>query len=149
MKCPRCSNVDDRVIDSRSVRDGEATRRRRECSECGYRFTTYEYVEKSFPVVVKNDGRREPFDRKKLEKGIDRACEKRPVSAEDMRDLIDRIIAKITEEYADEVSVKFIGECAMELLHEVDQIAYVRFASVYRKFKDVSQFKEELDKILK
>jgi len=141
--------VDDRVIDSRSVRDGEATRRRRECSECGYRFTTYEYVEKSFPVVVKNDGRREPFDRKKLEKGIDRACEKRPVSAEDMRDLIDRIIAKITEEYSDEVSVKFIGEIAMELLHEVDQIAYVRFASVYRKFKDVSQFKEELDKLLK
>ncbi|RKZ08192.1 transcriptional regulator NrdR [Candidatus Fermentibacteria bacterium] len=149
MKCPRCSSVDDRVIDSRSVRDGEATRRRRECSECGYRFTTYEYVEKSFPVVVKNDGRREPFDRKKLEKGIDRACEKRPVSAEDMRDLIDRIIAKITEEYSDEVSVKFIGEIAMELLHEVDQIAYVRFASVYRKFKDVSQFKEELDKLLK
>ena len=108
-----------------------------------------EYVEKSFPVVVKNDGRREPFDRKKLEKGIDRACEKRPVSAEDMRDLIDRIIAKITEEYSDEVSVKFIGEIAMELLHEVDQIAYVRFASVYRKFKDVSQFKEELDKLLK
>ena len=149
MKCPRCSSVDDRVIDSRSVRDGEATRRRRECAECGYRFTTYEYVEKSFPVVVKNDGRREPFDRKKLEKGIDRACEKRPVSAEDMRDLIDRIIAKITEEFSDEVSVKFIGECAMELLHEVDQIAYVRFASVYRKFKDVSQFKEELDKLLK
>ena len=149
MKCPRCSSVDDRVVDSRSVRDGEATRRRRECSECGYRFTTYEYVEKSFPVVVKNDGRREPFDRKKLEKGIDRACEKRPVSAEDMRDLIDRIIAKITEEYSDEVSVKFIGEIAMELLHEVDQIAYVRFASVYRKFKDVSQFKEELDKLLK
>ena len=149
MKCPRCSSVDDRVIDSRSVRDGEATRRRRECAECGYRFTTYEYVEKSFPVVVKNDGRREPFDRKKLENGIDRACEKRPVSADEMRDLIDRIIAKITEEYADEVSVKFIGECAMELLHEVDQIAYVRFASVYRKFKDVSQFKEELDKLLK
>jgi len=141
--------VDDRVVDSRSVRDGEATRRRRECSECGYRFTTYESVEKSYPLVVKNDGRREPFDRKKLEKGIDRACEKRPVAAEDLRDLIDRIITKITEEYADEVSVKFIGECVMELLHEVDQIAYVRFASVYRKFKDVSQFKEELDRLLK
>ena len=149
MKCPRCSSVDDRVVDSRSVRDGEATRRRRECSECGYRFTTYESVEKSYPLVVKNDGRREPFDRKKLEKGIDRACEKRPVAAEDLRDLIDRIITKITEEYADEVSVKFIGECVMELLHEVDQIAYVRFASVYRKFKDVSQFKEELDRLLK
>ena len=149
MKCPRCSSVDDRVIDSRSVRDGEATRRRRECSECGYRFTTYESVERSFPVVVKNDGRREPFDRKKLEKGIDRACEKRPVAAEDLHDLVDRIIARITEEFMAEVTVKFIGECVMELLHEVDQVAYVRFASVYRKFKDVSQFKEELDKLLK
>ena len=149
MKCPRCSSVDDRVIDSRSVRDGEATRRRRECAECGYRFTTYEYVERSFPVVVKNDGRREPFDRKKLEKGIDRACEKRPVAAEDLHDLVDRIIARVTEEYTAEVTVKFIGECVMELLHEVDQVAYVRFASVYRKFKDVSQFKEELDKLLK
>ena len=149
MKCPRCSSVDDRVIDSRSVRDGEATRRRRECAECGYRFTTYESVERSFPVVVKNDGRREPFDRKKLEKGIDRACEKRPVAADDLQDLVDRIIARITEEFMVEVTVKFIGECVMELLHEVDQVAYVRFASVYRKFKDVSQFKEELDKLLK
>lgn len=149
MKCPRCSSMDDRVIDSRTVRDGEATRRRRECAECGYRFTTYEYIEKSFPVVVKNDGRRESFDRKKLEKGIDRACEKRPVAAEDLRDLVDRIIARVTDEFQEEVTVKFIGECVMELLHEVDQVAYVRFASVYRKFKDVSQFKEELDRLLK
>ncbi len=149
MKCPRCSSMDDRVIDSRTVREGEATRRRRECAECGYRFTTYEYIEQSFPVVVKNDGRREPFDRHKLEKGIDRACEKRPVSAEDLHDLVDRIIGRITEEFPEEVSVKFIGECVMEFLHQVDQVAYVRFASVYRKFKDVSQFKEELDKLLK
>jgi transcriptional repressor NrdR len=149
MKCPRCSSMDDRVIDSRTVREGEATRRRRECAECGYRFTTYEYIEQSFPVVVKNDGRREPFDRHKLEKGIDRACEKRPVSAEDLHDLVDRIIGRITEEFPEEVSVKFIGECVMEFLHRVDQVAYVRFASVYRKFKDVSQFKEELDKLLK
>lgn len=149
MKCPRCSSIDDRVIDSRAVRDGEATRRRRECSECGYRFTTYEFIERSFPVVVKNDGRREPFDRHKLERGIDRACEKRPVAAEDLRDLVDRIIAKVTEEFPDEVTGKFIGECAMEFLQEVDQVAYVRFASVYRQFKDVSQFKEELDRLLK
>jgi transcriptional repressor NrdR len=149
MKCPRCSSIDDRVIDSRAVRDGKATRRRRECSECGYRFTTYECIERSFPVVVKNDGRREPFDRHKLEKGIDRACEKRPVAAEDLRDLVDRIIAKITEEFPDEVTGKFIGKCVMKFLQEVDQVAYVRFASVYRQFKDVSQFKEELDRLLK
>ncbi len=149
MKCPRCSNMNDRVIDSRMVRDGEATRRRRECNECGYRFTTYEYIEKSFPVVVKNDGRREPFDRGKLEKGISRACEKRPVSAEDVMELVDGVISRITEKFPEEVSVKFIGECVMELLQEVDQVAYVRFASVYRKFKDVSQFKEELDRLLK
>lgn len=149
MKCPRCSSMDDRVIDSRTVRDGEATRRRRECAECGNRFTTYEYIEQSFPVVVKNDGRREPFDRHKLEKGVERACEKRPVSAEVLRELIDRVISRITEEFPEEVSVKFIGERVMEFLHEVDQVAYVRFASVYRKFKDVSQFKEELDKLLK
>ena len=149
MKCPRCSSMDDRVIDSRIVRNGDATRRRRECAECGYRFTTYEYIEKSFPVVVKNDGRREPFDRQKLEKGIDRACEKRPVSAEDLRDLVDKVIARVTEEFPEEVTGKFIGECVMQLLQDVDQVAYVRFASVYRKFKDVSQFKEELDRLLK
>jgi len=149
MKCPRCSSNDDRVIDSRTVRDGEATRRRRECADCGYRFTTYEYIERSFPVVVKNDGRREPFDRQKLEKGIDRACEKRPVSAEDLRDLVDKVISRVTEEFPEEVTGKFIGECVMEFLQDVDQVAYVRFASVYRKFKDVSQFKEELDRLLK
>lgn len=149
MKCPRCASMDDRVIDSRTVREGEATRRRRECAECGYRFTTYESIEKSYPAVVKNDGRREPFDRKKLTKGIERACEKRPVAAEELRALVDRIIAKITDEYPDEVSGKFIGECVMEFLQKVDQVAYVRFASVYRQFKDVSQFKEELDKLLK
>jgi transcriptional repressor NrdR len=149
MKCPRCSSMDDRVIDSRTVKEGDATRRRRECAECGNRFTTYEFIERSFPVVVKNDGRREPFDRSKLERGIGRACEKRPVSAQDIRDMVDRVIQRITDEFPDEVSVRFIGECVMRFLQEVDQVAYVRFASVYRQFKDVSQFKEELDRLLK
>ena len=140
--------MDDRVIDSRTAREGEATRRRRECADCGYRFTTYEYIERSFPVVVKNDGRREPFDRNKLERGIDRACEKRPVSAQDIQKAVEGVIQKVTEEFPDEVTVKVIGETVMQLLHELDQVAYVRFASVYRQFKDVSQFKEELDRLL-
>lgn len=149
MRCPRCSNSNDRVIDSRTVKDARATRRRRECNECGYRFTTYEYIETSYPSVVKKNGSREPFDPKKLEKGIARACEKRPVSSEQIGLLVEQIISRVTEEYSDEVEGKFIGECVMELLQDVDQVAYVRFASVYRQFRDVSQFREELDKLLK
>ncbi len=149
MKFPRCGSMDDRVIDSRSAKEGRATRRRRECADCGYRFTTYEYIETSYPVVVKKDGQREPFDAMKLEKGVTRACEKRPVSTKDIKDLVDRIASRIADEFHDEVEASFIGECVMELLQELDQVAYVRFASVYRQFKDVSQFKEELDKLLK
>jgi len=149
MKCPRCGSMDDRVIDSRTVKEGDATRRRRECAECGNRFTTYEFIERSFPVVVKNDVRREPFDRAKLERGIDRACEKRPLSAQEIRDIVDRVIQRITDEFPDEVTGKFIGDAVMHFLQEIDQVAYVRFASVYRQFKDVSQFKEELDRLLK
>lgn len=149
MRCPRCASMDDRVIDSRSVRDGEATRRRRECADCGYRFTTYESIERSYPVVVKADGRREPFDRGKLEKGIDRACEKRPVSASEVNELVDRVLSRIVEEFPDEVTGRRIGEFVMEELQGVDEVAYVRFASVYRQFKDVSQFKRELDRLLK
>lgn len=141
--------MDDRVVDSRIVKEGEATRRRRECAECGYRFTTYEYIERSYPVVVKNDGKRENFDRKKLEKGIERACEKRSISWEKIQDMVDATILKITDEFSEEVTSKFIGELVMKELQKVDEVAYVRFASVYRQFKDVSQFKEELDRILK
>ncbi|MBN1435383.1 transcriptional repressor NrdR [Candidatus Fermentibacterales bacterium] len=148
MRCPRCGSSDDRVVDSRTVKDGTATRRRRECNDCGFRFTTYEYVETSYPVVVKMDGRREPFDRRKLEQGIARACEKRPVSAEDMQGIVDGVVSMITEQFTDEVTSRFIGESVMELLQDVDQVAFVRFASVYRQFKDVSQFKEELDNLL-
>lgn len=141
--------MDDRVIDSRTVREGRATRRRRECNDCGYRFTTYEYIETSYPAVVKMDGKREQFSTTKLEQGIARACEKRPVSSEDRKEIVDMVIARISDEFPDEVTSEYIGECVMEYLQEVDQVAYVRFASVYRQFKDVSQFKEELDKLLK
>lgn len=141
--------MDDRVVDSRMAKEGRATRRRRECLDCGYRYTTYEYIETSYPGVVKKDGRREPFDPVKLEKGIARACEKRPVSALEIKDIVERVTARVTEECPEEVSSEFIGECVMELLRGVDQVAYVRFASVYRQFRDVAQFKEELEKLLR
>ncbi|NLP05968.1 transcriptional repressor NrdR [Candidatus Fermentibacteria bacterium] len=149
MRCPRCGSMDDRVVDSRIAKEGRATRRRRECLDCGYRYTTYEFIETSYPVVVKKDGRREPFDAAKLEKGIARACEKRPVSARDVKDMVEKLTARIAEEFPDEVTSGFIGESVMELLHGVDQVAYVRFASVYREFRDVAQFKEELDRLLR
>ncbi|PIE51691.1 transcriptional regulator NrdR [Candidatus Fermentibacteria bacterium] len=149
MRCPRCSSSNDRVIDSRSVKEGRATRRRRECNECGYRFTTYEYIETSYPTVKKKNGQREQFDPRKLEKGISRSCEKRPVSREQIQEMVEKVISRITGEYPDEVEAEFIGECIMDILQEVDQVAYVRFASVYRQFRDVSQFREELDKLLK
>jgi transcriptional repressor NrdR len=149
MKCPRCASSNDRVIDSRSVKEGRATRRRRECNECGYRFTTYEYIETSYPTVKKKNGQREPFDPVKLEKGISRSCEKRPVSNEQIKEMVEQTISRITEEYPDEVDAEFIGGCVMQLLQHVDQVAYVRFASVYRQFRDVSQFREELDRLLK
>ncbi len=149
MRCPRCGSNEDRVIDSRLVQEGRATRRRRECADCGKRFTTYEYIETSYPVVAKSDGNREPFDPKKLEKGIARACEKRPVSPQEIREIVDRIVAEINDRFPDEVESEFIGERVMVHLQELDQVAYVRYASVYRQFKDVSQFREELDRLLK
>lgn len=149
MKCPRCGSMDDRVIDSRIVKDGRATRRRRECADCGKRFTTYEYVETSYPMVAKKDGSREPFDPAKLQKGIARACEKRAISLQEIQDLVDKIVAEICDEYPEEVGTDYIGDCVMSHLQKLDQVAYVRYASVYRQFKDVSQFKEELDRLLK
>jgi transcriptional repressor NrdR len=141
--------MEDRVVDSRAAKEGRATRRRRECLDCGNRYTTYEYIETSYPVVVKKDGRREPFDPAKLEKGIARACEKRPVSAEQVRDMVERLAARLAEEYPEEVSSDYIGECVMAQLQAIDEVAYVRFASVYRKFRDVAQFREELDRLLR
>mgnify|MGYP001400296820 FL=1 len=141
--------MDDRVVDSRIVKEGRATRRRRECLDCGYRYTTYEFIETSYPSVVKKDGRHEPFDPAKLEKGIARACEKRPVSAKQVKDIVEKLTASVSEEFPEEVRSDYIGECVMEMLKAVDEVAYVRFASVYRKFRDVAQFREELDGLLR
>ena len=148
MKCPFCDNLDTKVIDSRPKEDGHAIRRRRECEVCGKRFTTYEKVEESIIMVVKKDGRREAFDRSKLINGIIKACEKRPVAVADMERVVDEIERKINNEMSKEVESTLIGEMLMEALKELDEVAYVRFASVYREFKDVNTFMNELKKML-
>jgi transcriptional repressor NrdR len=149
MKCPFCGHEEDRVVDSRSVQDGRAVRRRRECLECKERFTTYEYIEAVTLTVVKSDERREPFDRQKVIHGIKLACNKRPVSFKKIEDMVSEIEARLGEMSRTEVTSKYIGELVMEKLKEVDEIAYVRFASVYRKFADTTEFLEELKKLLK
>ena len=137
MKCPRCGADDDKVMDSRSVREGAAIRRRRECNGCGYRYTTYEEVDRDDVTVIKRDGRRQPFSRTKLEKGVRVACQKRPVSEEQIRTLLDKVVDALEGE---EVSAARIGELVMERLHDLDEVAYIRFASVYRRFADVKEF---------
>jgi len=148
MKCPFCGYKEDKVVDSRATAEESAVRRRRECLKCGKRFTTYEYVEEVSLMVIKKDGRREPFDRKKLLSGIMKACEKRPVSIEKMEDIATSIERTIQRKSDREVSTQDIGELVMEKLRLLDDVAYVRFASVYRQFKDVSQFMKELKVIL-
>lgn len=148
MKCPFCENLESKVIDSRLSREGDLTRRRRECERCGKRFTTYERYEETIPMVVKKDGRREPFDRQKLFQGIQRACEKRPISVEQMNTVVDRIVAWAQDSGASEVQSADIGNQVMTLLHALDAVAYVRFASVYRSFKDVNEFMAELKDLL-
>lgn len=148
MRCPACGHQEDRVIDSRSTREGRAIRRRRECLACQHRFTTYEYVENSALMVVKKDGRREPFNREKLIAGIQRACEKRPVSATDIEELVERIETDL-QRTGPEVMSNQVGERVMEELQRLDEVAYVRFASVYRHFKDVNQFMEEIQGLMK
>lgn len=147
MKCPFCSSTEDRVIDSRSVQKDTAIRRRRECSRCGGRFTTYEYIENVSLAVVKSDGRREDYDRGKIQKSIQTACTKRPISM----DKIDEVVADIEKEIFNlanrEVSSKIIGEVVMRYLKSLDDIAYVRFASVYRKFQDIDEFRNELNEL--
>lgn len=148
MKCPYCGCVESKVVDSRSADDGERIRRRRECLRCGKRFTTYEMVE-SFPLmVIKRDESREPFDREKLRSGIMRACEKRPVSMGMIDKIVDSIERKLQNSFDREVTSNVIGEYAMEMLRETDEVAYVRFASVYRQFKDINTFLDELNKLL-
>ena len=148
MNCPFCGHSEDKVIDSRSSGDGAQVRRRRECLKCGRRFTTYEYIEVIPVMVVKKDGRREPFDRKKILSGVMKACEKRPISMEKMEDLVSGIERGIYKKFDKEVASTHIGEIAMDKLADLDEVAYVRFASVYRQFKDVNQFMRELRDIL-
>ena len=148
MKCPYCDNVDTKVIDSRPTEEGHAIRRRRECDQCGRRFTTYEKVEETILMVVKKDGRREAFDRNKILNGIIKACEKRPVSMAQMESIVDEIEKTISNSMKKEVESCNIGELIMNLLKTVDEVAYVRFASVYRQFADVSTFIKEIEKLI-
>lgn len=148
MKCPACGNKEDKVIDSRSTAEESAVRRRRQCLECGRRFTTYEYIEEAAPMVIKKDGRREPFERKKILSGIIRACEKRPVSMERMEGILAQVERAVQKKSDREVSSRRIGELVIERLKALDDVAYVRFASVYRQFKDVGQFMDELKVLL-
>jgi len=144
MKCPFCAHADDKVVDSRTIKDGNLIRRRRECLGCTKRFTTYERIEEIPLMVVKNDGRREPFDRSKTVIGILKACEKRPVGVEDIEDMVDRVEKDISNSVEKEVSSEKIGALVMEELKNTDEIAYVRFASVYRQFKDINEFMDVL-----
>ena len=148
MKCPFCDEPDTKVIDSRPTEEGKAIRRRRECPKCGKRFTTYEKVEEVLFMVVKRDGRRESFDRNKILNGIIRACEKRPVTLAQMEAIVDDVERGLNNMMEKEVSTQFIGEVVMDKLKELDEVAYVRFASVYRQFKDVSTFIAEIEKLL-
>ena len=148
MKCPYCGYKEDKVVDSRATAEESAVRRRRECLKCGKRFTTYEYIEEVSLMVIKKDGRREPFDRKKVLSGIIKACEKRPISMEKMEDIVIQIERAIQKKSDREVLASRIGELVMERLKTLDDVAYVRFASVYRQFKDVGQFMVELKDIL-
>lgn len=148
MKCPRCGYGDNRVVDSRAGKDGDVIRRRRECLSCRRRFTTYERVEEELPLVVKRDGRREPFDRQKILTGVMKACEKRPVSYAAMEQVVDSLEAEFQASGEKEVSSVQIGERVMAELLKLDDVAYVRFASVYRQFKDISQFVEEIKTLI-
>jgi len=146
MRCPKCGSDDDKVLDSRAVRDGAAIRRRRECTVCGARFTTHEEIDRDEVTVVKQDGTREPFSRQKLEKGVRIACQKRPVSEDQLQSLLDSVVASLEGE---EVPTSKIGELVMDRLHALDEVAYIRFASVYRRFTDVNQFLSTITEMVK
>lgn len=147
VKCPSCGHLDNKVIDSRLSEGGEATRRRRECVGCGRRYTTYERLEEALPLIVKKDGRREAWDRRKLLQGLERACQKRPVSAEAREGVADAIERELRESGEREVASAEIGEKVMGQLRDLDQVAYVRFASVYRQFDDIGEFLDELQRL--
>jgi transcriptional repressor NrdR len=144
VKCPFCDELEDKVVDSRMAKEGEVIRRRRECLGCKRRYTTYERVEEILPMVVKKDDRRESFDRTKILAGLKKACEKRPISTATIEDVTDRIEKRIQEMGETEIESRIVGEELMKELHQLDQVDYVRFASVYREFKDIDQFMDEL-----
>jgi len=148
MKCPFCGDFDNKVVDSRLSGESDVIRRRRECLGCGRRFTTYERVEDILPMVIKKDDRREPFDRNKILSGIQIACQKRPISVSVMEEMADRIEKVLQEKGDKEIKSSTIGETVMQELHDLDEIAYVRFASVYRSFKDINEFMAELKDLL-
>ena len=148
MKCPHCGHEEDKVVDSRPSQDGRAVRRRRECLKCTERFTTYEYIEQLTLTVIKSDNRREPFDRTKVLNGIKLACNKRPVSAKQMETMTDKVEAEINARSRSAIPAQEIGDLVMARLRDVDEIAYVRFASVYRNFKDKAEFLAEMRKLL-
>lgn len=144
MRCPKCGNQEDRVIDSRSSKDGASIRRRRECIGCEHRFTTYEEIERELIRVIKRDGRSEPFDRRKLINGLIKACEKRPISLEAIEKAVEQIEVELEATGGREMAASLIGAKVMEKLHALDQVAYVRYASVYRQFQDIGEFLDEI-----
>ena len=148
MRCPYCHGAENKVLDSRESHEGAVTRRRRECLGCKRRFTTYERVEELMPLVVKKDGRREPFDRDKLLLGLKKACEKRPVSSDQLEDLVGAVESRLQELGEKEIPSSAVGEHVMRRLRELDEVAYVRFASVYRSFRDIAEFMTELKDLL-
>jgi transcriptional repressor NrdR len=148
MRCPNCKNPDSKVTDSRTVSDGIVVRRRRECPRCNFRFTTYERIERMMPMVVKKDGRREPFDRGKVLAGMKRACEKLPVAMEELDKAAERLEDEIMARGEKEIASSVVGEWVMSYLKELNDVAYVRFASVYRSFRDIDEFMQELSTII-
>ncbi len=149
MRCPHCGSLEDRVMESRSLDSGRSIRRRRECIDCGYRFTSYEHIEEKPFMVVKRDGRRQPFDRSKLEKGISRAVEKRPLSAVTVDNIVNEIEdqAVLQGKQSREISTEELGDMVLEKLNEIDKVAYIRFASVYRHFENLEEFITEVNKV--
>ncbi|GAB6137027.1 transcriptional regulator NrdR [Halanaerobaculum tunisiense] len=148
MKCPYCTNEASKVIDSRATEDNTTIRRRRECLECGERFTTYERIDDLPVMVIKRDGSRERFDRNKILNGLLRSCEKRPISREQLEGVVNSVEQKVKNQMENEVPSTVIGELVIDFLRKIDEVAYVRFASVYRQFKDIQTFRKELDKLL-
>jgi transcriptional repressor NrdR len=147
MRCPKCGGQEDRVVDSRSSREGAMIRRRRECLACNHRFTTYEEIERDQLMVLKRDGRREEFSKEKLYAGLRKACQKRPISPKMIEDLVDKIVDVVTNKFEREVPAEFVGKMVMDGLREIDDVAYVRFASVYRRFQEATDFVQEVRKL--